>query len=123
MTGVFVCTVYERRKSLAVNSSPRYLLPAPAKSGAGIGLLIYFVGDILTRLRLFLCCVSGYISMVGWAGAPQGAPVANKAGKTNSVQSTTRKIGLFGGGLSTFVGGCHYGYDPYPNSPVTYRSL
>ncbi|MFE8153316.1 ash family protein [Brenneria goodwinii] len=36
--------------------------------------------------------------MVGWAGAPQGAPVSDEAGKTNSVQSTTRKIGLFGGG-------------------------
>ncbi|WP_201765880.1 ash family protein [Dickeya dadantii] len=36
--------------------------------------------------------------MVGWAGAPQGAPVSDEAGKTNSAQSTTRKIGLFGGG-------------------------
>ncbi|HDC2125768.1 TPA: ash family protein [Salmonella enterica] len=40
--------------------------------------------------------------MVGWAGAPQGAPVANKAGKTNSVQSTTHKIGLLGGGVINF---------------------
>ncbi|WP_335337918.1 hypothetical protein [[Enterobacter] lignolyticus] len=57
--------------------------------------------------------------MVGWAGAPQGAPVANKAGKTNSVQSATNKIGLLGGGYSTFVGGCHYGYYPHANTPVT----
>ncbi|EBP3213071.1 ash family protein [Salmonella enterica subsp. enterica serovar Portland] len=41
--------------------------------------------------------------MVGWAGAPQGAPVANKAGKTNSVQSTTHKIGLLGGGVINFL--------------------
>ncbi|EGO6390754.1 hypothetical protein IUZ16_000548 [Salmonella enterica] len=34
----------------------------------------------------FLCRAHGYTSMVGWAGAPQGAPVANKAGKVNSVQ-------------------------------------
>ncbi|MCU1795994.1 hypothetical protein CUU45_01640 [Pectobacterium polaris] len=40
----------------------------------------------------FLCRLSGCISMVGWAGAPQGAPVANKAGKTNSVQSTTIRL-------------------------------
>ncbi|WP_434496954.1 ash family protein [Pectobacterium aroidearum] len=40
----------------------------------------------------FLCRLSSYISMVGWAGAPQGAPVANKAGKTNSVQSTTIRL-------------------------------
>ncbi len=32
--------------------------------------------------------------MVGWTGASQDAPVSTKAGKTNSVQSTTRKIGL-----------------------------
>ncbi|ENO0457506.1 ash family protein [Salmonella enterica] len=30
--------------------------------------------------------------MVGWAGAPQGAPVANKAGKVNSVQFTTMRL-------------------------------
>ncbi|MZG33373.1 hypothetical protein E4659_03300 [Dickeya dianthicola] len=45
--------------------------------------------------------------MVGWAGAPQGAPVSDEAGKTNSAQSTTRKIGLFGGGdiLYSLIGG------------------
>jgi hypothetical protein len=36
--------------------------------------------------------------MVGWAEASQGAPVSNEAGKPNSAQPTTRKIGLFGGG-------------------------
>jgi hypothetical protein len=40
--------------------------------------------------------LSSSSSMVGWAGAPQGAPVSSMAGKTNSVQSITRKIGLFG---------------------------
>lgn len=28
--------------------------------------------------------------MVGWAGAPRSTPVANKAGKANSVLSTTQ---------------------------------
>ncbi|MDY4381296.1 ash family protein [Pectobacterium brasiliense] len=58
--------------------------------------------------------------MVGWAGAPQGAPVSDEAGKTNSVQSTTRKIGLFGGGDISTHRRLHYGYDHYPNSPVAY---
>ncbi|HAV2176790.1 ash family protein [Enterobacter cloacae] len=30
---------------------------------------------------------SGYIPMVGWAGASQDAPVSIKAGNANSVQS------------------------------------
>ncbi|EIL8817670.1 ash family protein [Salmonella enterica] len=77
----------------------------------------------MTRLRLFLCRMHGYISMVGWAGAPQGAPVANKAGKVNSVQFHHHEIDLSGGGLSTFVGGCHYGYDLHPDTPVTCCSL
>ncbi len=74
----------------------------------------------MTRPRLFLCRASGSgsdtlslpHSMVGWAGAPQGAPVSSMAGKTNSVQSITRKIGLFGGGLKSHTGGCLNGYDP-----------
>ncbi|ENV4276776.1 ash family protein [Salmonella enterica] len=55
----------------------------------------------MTRLRLFLCCAFGYISMVGWARAPQGAPVSSMAGKVNLVQSTTREIDLSGGGIKT----------------------
>ncbi|HKS34472.1 MAG TPA: ash family protein [Enterobacteriaceae bacterium] len=39
--------------------------------------------------------------MVGWTGAPQGAPVPDKAGSSNPVQSTTREIGTSGGGLKT----------------------
>ncbi|WP_230675328.1 ash family protein [Yersinia pseudotuberculosis] len=37
--------------------------------------------------------------MVGWTGASKDAPVSGMAGKTNSVQFTTHKIGLFGGGI------------------------
>ncbi|WP_420916642.1 hypothetical protein [Pectobacterium polaris] len=59
--------------------------------------------------------------MVGWAGAPQGAPVSDEAGKTNSVQSTTCKIGLFGGGDIPTHRRLPYGYDHNPHSPVTYR--
>ncbi|WP_390900914.1 ash family protein [Serratia entomophila] len=44
---------------------------------------------------------SSYISMVGWAGASQDAPVPCDAGKTNSVQFTTSQIGLCGGEFKT----------------------
>ncbi|WP_442604673.1 ash family protein [Pluralibacter gergoviae] len=37
--------------------------------------------------------------MVGCVGASSEAPVSIEAGKTNSAQFTTSKIGLFGGGL------------------------
>ncbi|EKS54420.1 hypothetical protein GCFR_04677 [Citrobacter freundii ATCC 8090 = MTCC 1658 = NBRC 12681] len=30
--------------------------------------------------------------MVGWAGAPKGAPVACNAGSSNPVQSTTMRL-------------------------------
>lgn len=57
----------------------------------------------MTRLRLFLCCAFGYISMVGWTRAPQGAPVSSMAGKVNLVQSTTRGIDLSGGGFKNHI--------------------
>jgi len=34
--------------------------------------------------------------MVGWAGAPQGAPVSSMAGNAKPAQSTTREIGISG---------------------------
>ncbi|WNP36735.1 hypothetical protein RN333_07990 [Enterobacter kobei] len=46
------------------------------------------------------------------------------AGKANPVRSATREISLSSGGIKTsHTGGCLYGYDPRPDSPVTYRSL
>ena len=38
--------------------------------------------------------------MVGWAGAPQGAPVSVDAGYANPVQFTTSEIGVSGGGIN-----------------------
>ncbi|MFW0767460.1 ash family protein [Trabulsiella odontotermitis] len=61
--------------------------------------------------------------MVGWAGAPQGAPVSCNAGSSNLVQSTTNEIGTSGGGYTPVTGGCHDGYDPCPDSPVTFCSF
>ncbi|RNM19126.1 hypothetical protein EFS38_19085 [Dickeya undicola] len=76
VAGEVGCAVYVQRKYLAVNSSPRYLSCAPAKSGAGIGTPMNLTGD-KTPLRLFLCRAFSYTHiMVGWAGAPQGAPVS-----------------------------------------------
>nr|EKW5023195.1 ash family protein [Klebsiella pneumoniae] len=60
--------------SLAVNCQSRYLLPVPANSGAGIGLP-NIIPATYDALASFLCRAFGYTSMVGWAGAPQGAPV------------------------------------------------
>ncbi|WP_281350988.1 ash family protein [Budvicia diplopodorum] len=71
---------------------------APAKSGAGIGLL-NIIPATYDALASFLCRAFGYTSMVGWAGASKDAPVSGMAGKTNPVQFTTQKIGLFGGGI------------------------
>ncbi|HHL9593832.1 TPA: ash family protein [Citrobacter braakii] len=49
----------------------------------------------------FLCRAFSYISMVGWAGASQDAPVSCNTGKVNLVQSTTHEIDLSGGGFIT----------------------
>ncbi|WP_414164172.1 hypothetical protein ACMGGS_20660 [Superficieibacter sp. BNK-5] len=77
----------------------------------------------MTRPRLFLCRAPGYTSMVGWAGAPQGAPVACNAGSSNPVQSTTMRLEPLVVGFKLVTGGCLYGYDPHSNTPVTYCSL
>ncbi|EFR3393639.1 ash family protein [Salmonella enterica] len=50
------------------------VLNASAKSGAGIGLP-NIIPATYGALASFLCRAFGYTSMVGWAGAPQGAPV------------------------------------------------
>ncbi|QIK16217.1 ash family protein [Leclercia sp. 29361] len=59
--------------------SAQYLPVAPAKSGAGIDLLVLVTGDVV------ICRAHGYTSMVGRAGASQDAPVSCNAGKVNLV--------------------------------------
>ncbi|WP_224253470.1 ash family protein [Klebsiella grimontii] len=108
---------------LAVFDRKRYLLPVPANSGAGIGTPRNVTGDIRRAPRLFLCRALGYTSMVGWAGAPQGAPVACNAGSSNPVQSTTMRLEPLVVGFKPVTGGCHYGYDPNPNTSITFRFL
>ncbi|MFP5596737.1 ash family protein [Kluyvera sp. 142486] len=46
-----------------------------------------------------MCRALSYTSMVGWARAPQGAPVSSMAGKVNLVQSATSEIDLSSGGI------------------------
>lgn len=100
------------KKSLPTIANPVYGYSAPAKSGAGIGLPVIRMATH-DAPSVFFCVVSSVHSffsdagiiraahkiMVGCAGASSEAPVFIRAGKTNSVQSTTSKIGLFGGGV------------------------
>ncbi len=101
-----------RKKGLPTIANPVYGYIAPAKSGAGIGLPVNRMATH-DAPSVFFCVVSsvhlffsgtGIIRvarkiMVGCVGASSEAPVTIRAGKTNSAQSTTSKIGLFGGGL------------------------
>ncbi|HIA0311137.1 TPA: host cell division inhibitor Icd-like protein [Salmonella enterica subsp. enterica] len=100
------------KKGLLIIADPVYGYSAPAKSGAGIGLPVNRMATH-DAPSVFFCVVSsvhlffsgaGIIRvarkiMVGCVGASSEAPVTIRAGKTNSAQSTTSKIGLFGGGL------------------------
>lgn len=62
---------------------------APAKSGAGIGVLITCIVPTRTK-RVFLSAKSLHIQiMVGWMGLPKGRPVSIQAGYANLVQLTT----------------------------------
>ncbi|MDZ9872937.1 host cell division inhibitor Icd-like protein [Escherichia coli] len=104
------------KKSLPLCGNTIYGYSAPAKSGAGIGLpeMIKAIHDAPS---VFFCVVSsvhlffndaGIIRvahkiMVGCAGASSEAPGSLITGKTNSAQSTTNKIGLFGGGYIPLI--------------------
>lgn len=100
------------KKGLPTIANPVYGYSAPAKSGAGIGLPVISMATH-DAPSVFFCVVSSvhlffsvaviirvvHKIMVGCVGASSEAPVSIEAGKTNSAQSTTSKIGLFGGGL------------------------
>ena len=104
------------KKGLPTIANPVYGYSAPAKSGSGIGLpeMIKAIHDAPS---VFFCVVSsvhlffndaGIIRvahkiMVGCAGASSEAPGSLITGKTNSAQSTTNKIGLFGGGYIPLI--------------------
>ncbi|HGX8654363.1 TPA: ash family protein [Escherichia coli] len=75
----------------------RYTVQAPYKAGAGIGVL-EMLSAIYDAPASFLSSASVHTQiMVGWAGAPKGAPVSDNAGYANPVQFTTSEIGVSGG--------------------------
>ncbi|ECD4640344.1 Rha family transcriptional regulator [Salmonella enterica] len=75
----------------------RYTVQAPYKTGAGIGVL-EMLSAIYDAPASFLSSASAHTKiMVGWTGAPKGAPVSDNAGYANPVQFTTSEIGVSGG--------------------------
>ena len=76
----------------------RYTVQAPYKAGAGIGVLELHTATIGALASFLLLQLSYTQIMVGWVGAPKGAPVSVCAGYANPAQSTTSEIGVSGGG-------------------------
>ncbi|MDN5987325.1 MAG: ash family protein, partial [Hafniaceae bacterium] len=102
------------KKGLPTIANPVYGYSAPAKSGAGIGVLIMLQAThdapsvffcVLASAHLFPSDMAiAHIAqkvMVGWMGAEKSAPVSCNAGYANPVQSTTSEIGGSGGGFQT----------------------
>ncbi|MDQ2229869.1 host cell division inhibitor Icd-like protein [Citrobacter portucalensis] len=106
-----------RKKGLPTIANPVYGYSAPEKSGVGIGVpeMIKATHDAPS---VFFCAVNpthaffsdagiiiraAHEIMVGWMGASTEAPVSLIAGYANPVQSTTSKIGVFGGGFKTLI--------------------
>ena len=100
------------KKGLLTIADPVYGYSAPAKSGAGIGVLVIRMATydapsvffyVVNSVHLFFS-VAGIIRaahkiMVGCVGASSEAPVTIRAGYANPAQLTTSKIGVFGGGV------------------------
>lgn len=77
------------KKDLMFYIMPVYGYNAPAKSGAGIGVLITCIVPTRTK-RVFLSAKFLHTQiMVGWIRLPKGRPVSIQAGYANLVQLTT----------------------------------
>ncbi|EEC8031376.1 peptidase [Escherichia coli] len=76
----------------------RYTVQAPYKTGVGIGVLELHTATIGALASFLLLQLSYTQIMVGWVGAPKGAPVSVCAGYANPAQFTTSEIGVSGGG-------------------------
>ncbi|HBW7827373.1 TPA: ash family protein [Klebsiella pneumoniae] len=77
------------KKGLRPEGVPVYGYSAPAKSGAGIGVLITCIVPTRTK-RVFLSAKILHTQiMVGWMRLPKGRPVSIQAGYANLVQLTT----------------------------------
>jgi hypothetical protein len=77
------------KKDLPFAPNQVYVYSAPAKSGAGIGVLITCIVPTRTK-RVFLSAKFLHTQiMVGWMRLPKGRPVSIQAGYANLVQLTT----------------------------------
>lgn len=77
------------KKGLLTTANPVYGYSAPAKSGAGIGVLVTCIVPTRTK-RVFLSAKFLRTQiMVGWMRLPQGRPVSIQAGYANLIQLTT----------------------------------
>jgi len=85
-----------RKKGLPTIANPVYGYSAPAKSGAGIGVLQLSTAHNRAKCGFFVCAARLHPSMVGWARASKDAPVSVEAGTPTSFRSPP-VIGVFGG--------------------------
>ena len=86
---------------IAFNDTGRYTALAAAKSVAGIGVLVLLSATNDAPASFLLSQLSYTQIMVGWVGAPKGAPVSDNAGYANPAQLTTSEIGVSGGGVKS----------------------
>ena len=91
--GVFLESI---KKGLPTIANPVYGYSAPAKSGAGIGVLQLSTAHNRAKCGFFVCVARLHPSMVGWARASKDAPVSVEAGTPTSFSSPPA-IGVFGG--------------------------
>lgn len=102
------------KKGLMFDYIPVYGYKAPAKSGAGIGVLEMYKAthDAPSVFFCVLIFAHPFFSvtviiraacrvMVSWMGAEKSAPVTLYAGYANPVQLTTSEIGVSGGGIKS----------------------
>ncbi|WP_312975924.1 host cell division inhibitor Icd-like protein [Atlantibacter hermannii] len=84
------------KKGLPTIANPVYGYSAPAKSGAGIGVLQLSTAHNRAKCGFFVCAARLHPSMVGWARASKDAPVSVEVGTPTSFSSPP-VIGVFGG--------------------------
>ncbi|HFW0557283.1 TPA: Rha family transcriptional regulator [Salmonella enterica subsp. enterica serovar Virchow] len=96
-SGVILLSV-KRQEHIDSAIPGRYTLQAPHKAGAGIGVLELHTATMGALASFLLLQLSYTQIMVGWVGAPKGAPVSVCAGYANPAQFTTSEIGVSGGG-------------------------
>ncbi|EBV4622745.1 peptidase [Salmonella enterica subsp. enterica serovar Javiana] len=96
-SGVILLSV-KRQEHIDSAIPGRYTVQVPYKAGAGIGVLELHTATMGALASFLLLQLSYTQIMVGWVGAPKGAPVSVCAGYANPAQFTTSEIGVSGGG-------------------------